>query len=198
MGRGFDHRGARRWRAEDRLRPHAPRDVPERPPAGRDRRGPDLRTRAERRAHRLAGRMTLVAASSSSPSLVEAFVLRPCHERPRLAEPARHLSARVLGPGWSWEGDGVGERQLTRVDDPLGQPAGVSDEPLLFVGANRLKGYLETDWDAALDNAGYARAPLSSAKPAAKPPAPPPQTAATQGSAGPATEQPAASPSSRY
>jgi hypothetical protein len=36
-----------------------------------------------------------VAASSSSPSLVEAFVLRPCHERPRLAGTAHHLSARA-------------------------------------------------------------------------------------------------------
>ncbi len=59
--------------------------------------------------------MTLVAASSSSTSLVEAFVLRPCHERPRLAEPARHLSARVLSHPVGGQLDGLSER-IARLD----------------------------------------------------------------------------------
>ena len=54
--------------------------------------------------------------------------------------------------------------------------------PLLLVGNNLLKGYLESDWDAALDTAGYPKTalgpvkpqarPVAAAKPAAAPPAP--------------------------
>jgi glutaredoxin len=40
--------------------------------------------------------------------------------------------------------------------------------PVLYVGSNRIKGYLESEWDAALDAAGYPRTPLAAAKPAAK------------------------------
>lgn len=43
--------------------------------------------------------------------------------------------------------------------------------PLLFVGSNRLKGYLESEWDAALDTAGYPRTALIPAKPQRKAPA---------------------------
>lgn len=40
--------------------------------------------------------------------------------------------------------------------------------PLLFVGSNRLKGYLESDWDAAFDTAGYPKTALTPAKPLRK------------------------------
>jgi glutaredoxin len=49
--------------------------------------------------------------------------------------------------------------------------------PLLFVGSNRLKGYLESDWDAALDAAGYPKTALTPIKPQAK--ALPPNSAAS-------------------
>ena len=42
--------------------------------------------------------------------------------------------------------------------------------PVLFVGATRLRGYLDNDWDAALDAAGYPKTPAPGvAKPVAKP-----------------------------
>ena len=43
------------------------------------------------------------------------------------------------------------------------------DVPVLYVGANRIKGYLEGEWDAALDIAGYPRTAPPGFKPAAKP-----------------------------
>lgn len=60
---------------------------------------------------------------------------------------------------------------------------GGMEVPLLMVGSNRLKGYLDTDWDAALDNAGYPRSPYIGYK--APPPVPDPP---------PAPKQPAATP----
>jgi hypothetical protein len=69
---------------------------------------------------------------------------------------------------------------------------GGMEVPLLFVGRDRLKGYLETSWDTALDAAGYLRqpvpgyvAPKPPAAPAVKPP-PPPAAAAAPDSAEPA------------
>ncbi len=59
--------------------------------------------------------------------------------------------------------------------------------PLLYIGKEHLKGYLETGWDSALDNAGYPRQPVPgyvAPKPPAPPqvakPAPAPQQAAPQ------------------
>jgi glutaredoxin len=43
------------------------------------------------------------------------------------------------------------------------------DVPVLYVGANRIKGYLEGEWDTALDIAGYPSTPPPGYKPAAKP-----------------------------
>jgi glutaredoxin len=43
------------------------------------------------------------------------------------------------------------------------------DVPVLFIGANRIKGYLEGEWDSALDIAGYPSTPPPGFKPAAKP-----------------------------
>lgn len=54
---------------------------------------------------------------------------------------------------------------------------GSMEIPLLFVGSNRLKGYLESDWDAAFDIAGYPKTALTPAKPMQKAAATPQQTA---------------------
>jgi glutaredoxin len=43
--------------------------------------------------------------------------------------------------------------------------------PVLYVGSNPIKGYLESEWDSALDFAGYPKTALPGAKPAAKGPA---------------------------
>ncbi|OGA47371.1 MAG: hypothetical protein A3G24_11860 [Betaproteobacteria bacterium RIFCSPLOWO2_12_FULL_62_13] len=51
--------------------------------------------------------------------------------------------------------------------------------PLLFVGSNRLKGYLESDWEAALDVAGYPKTALGPIKPQPKT-APTPKPAPAQ------------------
>lgn len=57
---------------------------------------------------------------------------------------------------------------------------GGMEVPLLFIGRERLKGYLEASWDASLDAAGYPRqpvpgyvAPKPAPAPAPKPPAAP-------------------------
>jgi hypothetical protein len=42
---------------------------------------------------------------------------------------------------------------------------GGMEVPLLVVGSSPLKGYLESAWDAALDNAGYPRSPSVGYKP---------------------------------
>jgi len=43
------------------------------------------------------------------------------------------------------------------------------DVPVLYVGSNRVNGYLEAEWDSALDIAGYPRTAPPGARPAAKP-----------------------------
>ena len=56
--------------------------------------------------------------------------------------------------------------------------------PVLFVGSTRLTGYLQGDWDNALDSAGYPRtAPPGAAKAAPKPAAEKPDPAAQQAAA---------------
>ncbi len=49
--------------------------------------------------------------------------------------------------------------------------------PLLFVGNTRLKGYLGSQWDAALDTAGYPHTPPIGYKPPPPAAEPPPQAA---------------------
>lgn len=73
---------------------------------------------------------------------------------------------------------------------------GGMEVPLLFVGRDRLKGYLETSWDASLDAAGYLRqpapgytAPKPTAAPAPKPPAPQTATPAPDSAPAPAPAQ---------
>jgi glutaredoxin len=46
---------------------------------------------------------------------------------------------------------------------------GSLEVPVLFVGSTQIKGYLESDWDAALDVAGYPKTPPLGYKAAAKP-----------------------------
>ena len=64
--------------------------------------------------------------------------------------------------------------------------------PLLFVGSTKIRGYLESDWDSALDIAGYPKTALGPVKPAAKPaaapskPEPAPPTPAANGYPAPA------------
>jgi glutaredoxin len=45
---------------------------------------------------------------------------------------------------------------------------GGMEVPVIFIGSSRIKGYLESEWDAALDIAGYPRFALPGTKPAAK------------------------------
>lgn len=47
---------------------------------------------------------------------------------------------------------------------------GIMEVPLLLVGTNRLKGYHEREWDAALDSAGYPKTALVKLKPQPKSP----------------------------
>lgn len=49
---------------------------------------------------------------------------------------------------------------------------GGMEVPLLFVGNNRLRGYRESDWDAALDNAGFPKTALVPVRPQPKTPPP--------------------------
>lgn len=45
---------------------------------------------------------------------------------------------------------------------------GSMEVPVLLVGTQRLKGYRDVDWDAALDLAGYPKSPLAAVKPQTK------------------------------
>jgi glutaredoxin len=49
------------------------------------------------------------------------------------------------------------ERNPQKEPDEMKKATGGLDVPVLFVGTNQLKGYLDTTWDAALDTAGYPR-----------------------------------------
>lgn len=75
---------------------------------------------------------------------------------------------------------------------------GTMQVPLLFVGERKLSGYLQSEWNAALDFAGYPKTALVSVKPAAKPvPASstaPPSTGTPPHGAAPAPTGPAATP----
>jgi hypothetical protein len=62
---------------------------------------------------------------------------------------------------------------------------GGGEVPLLFVGSNRLKGYLESEWDSALDIAGYPRTTLMPPKSQPKAEVAPMAPAGTQTAAKP-------------
>ena len=56
------------------------------------------------------------------------------------------------------------ERNAQKEAEALKKLTGSIDVPVLIVGTTRLKGYLDTEWDAALDNAGYPKSASSTMK----------------------------------
>lgn len=78
------------------------------------------------------------------------------------------------------------ERNALNDADELKKLAGGTQVPVLLVGSRQLKGYLDSDWDSALDAAGYPRAAIpgmkqSGMKDAAQVAQPPAQTATKSG-----------------
>jgi hypothetical protein len=61
------------------------------------------------------------------------------------------------------------ERNAQKELDELTKLFGGTEVPILLVGSQRLKGYLESDWDAALDTAGYPRTPAPGIRPQIQP-----------------------------
>ena len=57
------------------------------------------------------------------------------------------------------------ERDAQKESAALKKLSGGLEVPVLLVGARQLKGYLESDWDAALDSAGYPKSPIPGVKP---------------------------------
>jgi hypothetical protein len=55
-------------------------------------------------------------------------------------------------------------RNSQKEPEALQKTTGGLDVPVLLVGSQQLKGYLESEWDAALDSAGYPRAALPGTK----------------------------------
>ena len=55
-------------------------------------------------------------------------------------------------------------RNAEKEPDALKKLTGGFEAPVLVVGTRTLKGYLDTDWDAALDSAGYPRTPMPGMK----------------------------------
>ena len=64
---------------------------------------------------------------------------------------------------------------------------GSAEVPVVFIGGTRLKGYLEGDWDAALDTAGYPKTAPAGFKPKPKPAAAAPKEAPAAQEAPPLT-----------
>ena len=60
------------------------------------------------------------------------------------------------------------ERNAEKNNEALKKLSGSMEVPLLLVGARQLKGYLASDWDAALDAAGYPRSGIPGVKPQVK------------------------------
>ena len=71
------------------------------------------------------------------------------------------------------------ERNAQKEGETLVKLMGGTEVPVLIVGSTRLKGYLESEWDATLDNAGYPKSPPPGAK--AKAPAAAPKPSAKDG-----------------
>jgi len=78
------------------------------------------------------------------------------------------------------------ERDGQKEHEALKSLTGTLEMPVLLVGSRQLKGYLESDWDAALDSAGYPKTPPPGVK--LKPPA----QAASKTAKEPAASEPAA------
>ena len=71
------------------------------------------------------------------------------------------------------------ERDAQRDLEELKKAFGGPEVPVLVVGSSHLKGYLEADWDAALDRAGYPRALPAGVKAPVRKPEPSKVPAAT-------------------
>ncbi len=70
--------------------------------------------------------------------------------------------------------------------------------PVLYIGTRQLKGYLASDWDAALDLAGYPKTPLPGYKPPERPaPVASPAAAAAKGAPDAGSQQAAGEPAGR-
>jgi glutaredoxin len=76
--------------------------------------------------------------------------------------------------------------------DAFQKLTGDTEVPVLYVGKTQVKGYLDSQYDSALDAAGYPRTPPPGYKPAAKPPAAKPADAAKPSPAPPAAKPGAA------
>ncbi len=61
------------------------------------------------------------------------------------------------------------ERSPQKEPDAMKQATGGLDVPVLIVGKNQLKGYLDETWDSALDTAGYPRTAPVGMKPQVQP-----------------------------
>ena len=57
------------------------------------------------------------------------------------------------------------ERNPQKEQEAMKKATGGTEVPFLFVGSTPLKGYLDSAWDNALDNAGYPRTPPPGTKP---------------------------------
>lgn len=88
------------------------------------------------------------------------------------------------------------ERNAMKERDALSKATGGTDVPVLVVGTTTLRGYLESDWSAALDAAGYPRTMPPGTKAqvqkSEKPAAPKPETAKAAPPAKPEAPKPAA------
>jgi glutaredoxin len=60
------------------------------------------------------------------------------------------------------------EKNAQSNNDALKKLTGGAEVPVLVVGAKHLKGYLESEWDATLDAAGYPKSAMPGAKPQVK------------------------------
>ena len=70
--------------------------------------------------------------------------------------------------------------------------------PVLYIGKRQLKGYLASEWDAALDLAGYPRTPLPGYKPPERPaPVENPAAASAKGAPEAGSQQTAGTPAGR-
>lgn len=70
--------------------------------------------------------------------------------------------------------------------------------PVLYIGTRQLKGYLASEWDAALDLAGYPRTPLPGYKPPERPaPVSSPAAASAKGAPDAGSQQAAGEPAGR-
>ena len=72
------------------------------------------------------------------------------------------------------------ERNAMKERAALIKATGSNDVPVLVVGTTILKGYLDTDWDAALDAAGYPASRPPGMKPPVSKPEPPAAPANSQ------------------